>query len=78
MNKSHLTGILMLAPNSYHWEFSISKPHDPSGSLSSSAPTRRPPGHDAARPPRESSQLPPNQLPDAKTATVLRAETKHP
>lgn len=80
LQKNHLTVIWMLALSSHHWEFSISKPHDPSGSLSSSAPPRHPPGYNAAWPPRESSQLPPNQFPDAKTTTVLqpKEKTNHP
>lgn len=78
--KNHLTEILPLAPNTHHWEFPVSKPHDPSGSLGGSAPARHRPGYDAARPPRKSSQLPPNQLADAKTTAVLQPEdnTNHP
>lgn len=72
--------MLTLAPRTHHGEFSISKPHDPSGSLSGSAPSRHPPGHDAAWPPGEAAQLPPNQLADAKTTAVLqpKAKTNHP
>lgn len=70
MKNDHLTATLPPASSTHHGELSVSKPHDPSGSLGGSAASRHPPGHDAAGPPREPSQLPPNQLADAKTTTV--------
>lgn len=57
--------------NTYHRKFAITKPHDPSGSLCSSASSGHPPGDDASRPPRETAQFPPHQLANAKASAIL-------
>lgn len=67
---------ILIGRLTHHWEFAISKPHDPAGSFSGPTTTCHPPRHDPAGPPGESSQLPPDELSDPEPTAVLRKHIK--
>lgn len=72
--KTHPSPRLPPDPRTYHRELAVSKPHDPAGAFSCSAPARHPPRHNAAWPPGEAPKFPPHQLPNAKAPAVLEPQ----
>lgn len=63
---------ILIGRQTHHWEFAISKPHDPAGAFSGPTATCHPPWHNPAGPPGESPQLPPDQLSDPEPTAVLK------
>lgn len=61
--------------NTHHQELAISKPHDPAGAFSCSAPAHHPPIHNAAWPPGEALKFPPHQTPAPQCQSPGRPPT---